>query len=377
MRKFNILQVTSLSQIAGTELSTFMLSKELKRRGHDISIFCNNGPLTEDFRKQGIQVILGDAYPRHLFSWEALKTIYALKICIENNGIDILHVQTATCLPLVFLANKWSKRKAKFIWHCRGLSPKNYNIVSRFANFATDFIITNCNSEKSKIEINGVPKHKIKTIYNPPPSINIPSGYINKDTELLKELKVNEGAFVVASVSRLEVDRGVQYYLEAASKLVNNYNITNIIFIIVGDGPLKNKLKEESRKFGISDYVLFLGVRRDIERVYASIDLLVNPNLLGMGTDNINAEAMAFYKPVVAAEVGGIPEIVIDGENGFLVPPRDSEAIAEKILLLLKSEELRKNMGEAGRKRIEEHFTPEKLGDEIEKVYMSLVADSI
>lgn len=377
MRKYNILQVTSLSQIAGTELSTLMLSKELKRRGHEISIFCNDGPLTEDFRKQGIQVILGDAYPRHLFSWEALKTIYALKICIENNGVDILHVQTATCLPLVFLANKWSKRKAKFIWHCRGLNQNNYNIVSRFADFATDFIITNCNSEKSKIEINGVPKHKLKTIYNPPPSINIPSAYVNKDAIFLNELSIIDSAFVIATVSRLDVDRGVQYYLEAASILINRYKITNVIFLVVGDGPLKNKLMEESIRLGISDYVLFLGVRRDIERVYASMDLLVNPNILGMGTDNINAEAMAFYKPVVAAEVGGIPEIVIDGENGFLVPPRDSEAIAGKILLLLKSEELREKMGEAGRKKIEECFTPEKMGDEVEKVYMSLVADSI
>jgi len=354
-----------------------MLSKELKRRGHEISIFCNDGPLTEDFRKQGIQVILGDAYPRHLFSWEALKTIYALKICIENNGVDILHVQTATCLPLVFLANKWSKRKAKFIWHCRGLNQNNYNIVSRFADFATDFIITNCNSEKSKIEINGVPKHKLKTIYNPPPSINIPSAYVNKDAIFLNELSIIDSAFVIATVSRLDVDRGVQYYLEAASILINRYKITNVIFLVVGDGPLKNKLMEESIRLGISDYVLFLGVRRDIERVYASMDLLVNPNILGMGTDNINAEAMAFYKPVVAAEVGGIPEIVIDGENGFLVPPRDSEAIAGKILLLLKSEELREKMGEAGRKKIEECFTPEKMGDEVEKVYMSLVADSI
>jgi len=377
MRKVKILQVTSLSQIAGTELSTFMLSKELKRRGHEISIFCNDGPLTEEFRNHGIQVILGEAYPRNIFSWEVLKTIYALKKYIDNNRIDILHVQTATCLPLVYLANKWSKRKSKIIWHCRGLNPKNYITVSRIANITADFIITNCNSEKRKIELNGVPANKIKTIYNPPPSIKIPCGYINKNSELLKDLSIVGSAFVIASISRLEVDRGVQYFLEAASILVNDYKLTNIKFLVVGDGPLKNTLKQEAKRLGINSYVLFLGVRRDIERIYASINLLVNPNLLGLGTDNINAEAMAFYKPVVATDVGGIPEIVIDGENGFLVPPRNSEAIAEKVLLLLKSEELRKRMGDAGRKRIEENFTPERLGDEVENIYKSLVENSI
>lgn len=372
MQKFRVLQVTSLSQIGGTELSTFMLAKVLKRRGHYVSIFCNDGPLRKEFQREGIQVTIGAAYPRKVLSWETLNAIYDLKKCIEKNRIEILHVQTATCLPLVFIANKLNKRKAKIIWHCRGLSSKNYSFVSKMANRLADFIIANCNSEMSKIEKYGVPRHKIKTIYNPPPAIEIPYGQINKDEELLKELKINDG-IVIASISRLNWDRGIHYYLEAASKLVNEYKITNIKFLVVGDGPLKKDLMQQAMMLGISNYVMFLGVRLDIGRIYSIIDVLVNPNLLGMGTDNVNAEAMAFCKPVVATEVGGIPEIVIDGENGFLVPLRNSEAIAEKVLRLLDSEELRKKMGDSGRKRVEKYFTPERLCDEVEKVYESLI----
>jgi len=377
MRKFRVLQVAPLIQVAGTELSTFILVKELKRRGHEVSIYSNDGPLTKEFKSHGIQVILGNSYSRKESAWEILKTIFELKKCIEKNRIEILHVQTASSIPLAFLANKLSRWKAKIIWHCRGLNPRNYNLVSRIAAFATDFIITNCNSEKSKIETHGVPRYKIKTIYNSPPAVEIPRIPVHKDEELLKELKINDSTAVIASISRLEVDRGIQYYLEAASKLINNYKFTNVRFLVVGDGPLKNNLLEKAGRLGISNYVIFLGVRRDIGRIYSIIDILVNPNLLGLGTDNINIEAMAFCKPVVASEVGGIPEIVIDGENGFLIAPRNSESIAEKVFQLLNSEELRKRMGDLGRKRVEKYFTRERLGDEIEKVYEMLRKNEI
>ena len=362
--------MTPLSSVGGTELSSLTLAKELKKRGHYVYLFCNNGPILDEFRKENIPIILG--YPKRSHIKETVKGIYNIRKALSKYNIEIVHSQMAFPVPLIFLASRFLKsRKIKIIWHCRGIHPRNYPIVGRLFNFTTDFVIANCNSERDRLVRNGLSPKKIKTIYNPP-NIPIPSECPKKNIALLEELKIAHGTAVVASISRMADEwYGVHYFLEAAAKVARNRS--NVKFLVVGDGRLRKKLEKQSFDLGIRDYTIFTGVRRDTKEIYSIIDVLVNPCWEASGTGNINAEAMAFGTPVVASNDGGIPEIVIDGETGFLVPVRNSDAIAERILHFLNNRLVRERMGEAGRQITMRRFTPKRLGQEVEKVYEDLV----
>ena len=373
MRSFRILLVSPIVGVGGTELITLTLARGLLKRKHHIYIFANDdGFLSEEYKKFGVKFIEGNAYPPKKSILKIIKTIYHLRKCIIHNNIEIVHAQMAWPIPLIYIASMFIKsRRLKIIWHCRGIKDNNYKIVGRLFNYLTDFVITNCHYERKKLLRNGMKYSHVKTIYNAP-NIEIPSEIpIHKDSSLLKELHITDDTAIIGSVSRLAQEKGVKYFIEAAAEVIKE--CLNVKFLVVGDGTLRRNLEEQSQKLGLEENILFIGARRDMKRIYSITDILVNPLLIGRGTGNVNAEAMAFGKPVIATKVGGVPEIVIDGENGFLVPFRDPNTIAEKIIELLNNQALRKSMGEAGRKQVERYFSQERFGDEVEKVYRALV----
>ncbi|PIU68061.1 MAG: glycosyltransferase family 1 protein, partial [Armatimonadetes bacterium CG07_land_8_20_14_0_80_40_9] len=148
---------------------------------------------------------------------------------------------------------------------------------------------------------------------------------------------------------------------------------TNIKFLIVGDGPLREELKEQSKDLGIEDEVTFTGSRQDIPEIMAALDIFVLTSIKEH-FGRVVIEAMACGKPVIATNSGAVPEIVEDKVTGILVPPEDSEKLAEAIIELLEDKEKAKEMGIAGRKRVEELFSIEKHTRQIEEVYLSLLS---
>ena len=353
-------------------MSAFSLARELKKRGHNVFLFTDGGKfLISDFQKIGVNVIMGNPYPRKRCLREAWNTIREMRKIITRCNVEIIHSQMAWPVPFAYLAARSLRgRKVKIVWHCRGIHALNYPIAARLFNFTADFVIANCEFERKRLVRCGLARRKIRTIYNVPNILNLEiSGRPNseKDAKLRKELNLGENTRVVSSVARLAPARGVRYLLEAIPEIISEYK--NVRFLVVGDGPLRLSLEQKVIDLGIQAHVSFLGFRTDTEKFYELADVVVNPTLVGSGTGNINAEAMFFGVPVVATKVGGVPEIITDGETGFLLPPKDPRAIAGKVLLLLKDEELRKKMGEAGRKRVEKFASLQRLGDEVEEVY--------
>ena len=136
----------------------------------------------------------------------------------------------------------------------------------------------------------------------------------------------------------------------------------DVVFVVAGDGDDKSRLQELASKSGLSDRVIFMGTVSDAELIdlYKNCDVFLMPSSQeGFGI--VFLEAMAFRKPVIGGNHGGTPEVILDNETGFLVEHGDVAALAEKIGILLRDPELRKRMGEAGRRRVEENFTFESL----------------
>jgi len=168
---------------------------------------------------------------------------------------------------------------------------------------------------------------------------------------------------------------GISYLLLAAKLILDKRK--DAAFIIGGDGPLLDYHKMLTRRLGISSYVFFTGriPREEVPLYYAASDVVVVPSLQE-AWGLVATEAMACGKPVVASRVGGLPDQVIDGYNGFLVPPRDPRALADRVLYLLENPSEARRMGLNGRRLAEERFDIEKRVDKIVKLYKEIVEET-
>ena len=185
---------------------------------------------------------------------------------------------------------------------------------------------------------------------------------------------------VIATVARLVKVKGLEYAIRAIAKVVQKF--PNIQYEIAGSGPLEHKLKGLAQDLGISSSVHFLGAQtqEQIKKLYDRAHIFV---LSGVRTADgaeegqgvVLLEAQAAGLPVVATCVGGIPESIMDGESGFLVPERDVDALAEKLIYLIEHPEIWPEMGRAGRAHVEANYDIDELNDRLVEIYTRLIND--
>jgi glycosyltransferase involved in cell wall biosynthesis len=172
----------------------------------------------------------------------------------------------------------------------------------------------------------------------------------------------------VACVANMQSDgKGHEDLIRAAAKL------PRVRFLLCGDGEHRPILQRLAGELGVADRVLFLGKRPDVPAIVSRVDALVHPSL-AEGLPNAIMEAMAARRPVVATSVGGIPELVLDGSTGFLVPPRDPNALASALDRVLGDPERASAMGRAGRAHVERRFTLRRMTEQHDELYEELAA---
>ncbi len=178
-------------------------------------------------------------------------------------------------------------------------------------------------------------------------------------------------ALLVGSVCRLVEQKGLVYGLRGFAAVAGE--IPGAHYVIAGDGPLRSALEAEARALGVSERVHFLGWRDDAHAVFAALDVFLAPSLWeGFGL--VFLEAMAHRLPVISTTVSAIPETVVDGETGWLVPPRDADALAGALRAALTDPVARRARGANGRARLEAEFTVEAMVERTLAVYRSLEA---
>jgi len=188
----------------------------------------------------------------------------------------------------------------------------------------------------------------------------------------------SNNGLVIGTVARLEPVKGVKYFVEAI-KIIHNMpdKSGNYIFLIVGDGSERKILENKVEKYGLKDKVIFTGMREDVLDLISTMDIYVQPSL-NEGMGKTLAQAMYLSKPIVATNVQGIPDVVINGETGILVQPERPDLLASAIVKLIEDQDLRKKMGEKGfQYAIEKvdgypRFSIERMIFLLEKLYESL-----
>jgi glycosyltransferase involved in cell wall biosynthesis len=144
---------------------------------------------------------------------------------------------------------------------------------------------------------------------------------------------------------------------------------------MVGDGPDRDAAEHRAHELGIVRDSFFLGYQDEVAPFYAAFDALILPSA-NEGTPVSAIEALAGGRPVVATRVGGVPDVVRDGVDGFLVEPGDVDAMADRLAALASDRDLRRRMGEAGSADVHQRYSVERLLDDIDRLYRRLLADS-
>ena len=368
-----ILHIITTLDRGGAENHLYMLCKGLKTLGYKISIVYLKGigELKEVFENFGCKVIKidGDAFKR------PLRTLFKLKKIIAQLKPDILHTHL---------------NKAEFFGNLAGFLSKKPLIIStkhnddkflqkaiiRIGHFLMSIpndgiICISAHVEKYIKKIGVWPKVTIKTIHY---GIDAKGFESNIDNSLVPHFKtaLSKGKlYLLGTVARLEEQKGLQYLIEAVSYVSKKRNDFHLI--IVGDGPLVASLKDKVKKLDIENFISFTGKRSDVPAVMKSLDIFILPSLWeGFGL--VLLEAMAAGIPVIASNVSAIPEVIKHNENGFLVAPKNPDALAEKILLLLENKDLRRKMGINGQDRAHSYFHIERMIKETHNFYRFLLS---
>lgn len=189
-------------------------------------------------------------------------------------------------------------------------------------------------------------------------------------TALRAELGLPANAVLMGIVCRLIEQKGVTYALQAFAQLAAGFPDAHLV--IAGEGVLRPQLESEVITLAIKDRVHFIGWREDVTAVLAGLDMLLAPSLWeGFGL--IFLEAMNAQLPIIASAVSAIPEIIVDGETGLLVPMRDVNALVGALNTLLRDAPLRQHMGLLGQDRLETHFTLSRMVDKTIALYQQLL----
>jgi len=186
--------------------------------------------------------------------------------------------------------------------------------------------------------------------------------------DLRAALELAPGDRIIGLTARMTAQKGHRYLLGALPALVERMPRLRCLF--VGDGPLRAELEHEAARLGVAGVCRFTGARSDVADVVSLFDVAVLPSL-SEGLPFALLEAMALGKPVVATDVGGNPEVVADGETGFIVPPRHPEALARAITILLEQPLTARAMGQRGGARVRERFTLTQMHESLERLYVS------
>jgi glycosyltransferase involved in cell wall biosynthesis len=216
------------------------------------------------------------------------------------------------------------------------------------------------------VERERIPRSKISIIYNCiKPNLQV-SSTIKPDG-----WPVPPGKKCIGSISRLSTEKGHFFLIQAIAKMVNQgYDIFGVF---LGEGGLRSKLIQQTSELAIKDRVFFLG---NIDNVYPwlkQFDIFILPSLWE-GIPLALLEAMSIGLPVIASNVGGIPEIIQKPEFGLLVPPQDSDALAENIINLLNNQHLRKMIGESGRKHVLDNFSIDATVNKLDQLYKYILS---
>lgn len=361
-RTLRLLLVVDSLEVGGAERHVADLALALAGEGHDVEVACSvTGALAEPLEGAGVRV---RALTRSLVK-RRISPAYAAKIrrIVRNERFDLVHAHIYSSAVAAAIATLGSGTPLVITEHTEALwQGKTARFFSGWASRRARRIIAVSSVIRDRlIERDRVAPERITVI----PNAVTPGPGGGADADPLPDL--GDGP-VVGIVARLQPEKGVENFVKAAARVAGS--VPEASFIVVGDGPLRDELPALAERLGVRGRIHFLGTRSDVGALMGLMDVIAAPSL-SEGAPLVTLEAMAAGVPVVASNVGGIPDQIRHRQEGLLVPPGDAGSLADAILDLLRDPALARALGEAAQRRATSEFAHERMVARVEGVYRS------
>jgi glycosyltransferase involved in cell wall biosynthesis len=354
----NILVLNGGKGWGGIESHSVTLASALASKGHKVIIGC---PDAQNVSTNAVMAGLSvrDISIVNSGDIAGLRKIIAT---VRGENIGIIVANLGKEYWPAAIAAKLTGRKVLFVRHqADRLKKITVTLIARHV----DRVVAVSGAVRDALRGCGVPDEKIAVIHNAVESRRFDPSSVDRAT-VRGELGFAEHDIVVGMAGKLHAEKGVFDLLRAAEQLAASHPSLRLLY--VGDGPERAALEMEAARLSLRNRIVFAGLRNDMERMYAAMDIFVLPSTCPEAFGMVIIEAMAMGKPVIATATGGIPEIVKDRINGILVKPGDTAGIAGAISLLTDDAELFTRIAAEGRSTVARYFSREVFADAFEKV---------
>jgi glycosyltransferase involved in cell wall biosynthesis len=323
--------------------------------------------LTETLRAVGAELV-----PIHKRFRYDLSFIGRLSRWIRQHKIDIVHTY-------LFTANTWGRLAAILARTPHVIASERADrtegtiaeIVNRLLAPFSEIILANSQSVYVRLQQELWWKPRCMVIHN---GVDAERFRMIASSDAIAQRRIDLGidpeVKVVGTVARMDQQKDYPTFLRAMRLVLDERS--DIRVIVVGDGALRPQIEEMAFDLGLAEHVLLVGAQPQVERYLAVMDVFILTSLYE-GLPNAVLEAMACGKPVVATQVSGTPELVVNGKTGYLVPPACPQKVAEAVLHILQDPARMHSLGQGGRERIEKYFTLAGMVQATQAVYADLL----
>jgi glycosyltransferase involved in cell wall biosynthesis len=384
-----ILHIITRLDMGGSAQNTLLTCLKLSRK-YEIVLVCGHSQESnmtdaereavdrqiDNARVNGGRIIQTPSLLRRISPLNDIRALYDLIRIIKTEKPNVIHTHTSKAGILGRMAAKIARVSTVvhtphghvFFGHFGPVLSRIFLWVERLFAPLTDRVVAlTAGESKDYVDLKLYPREKIATIHS---GVDVekfkkaPVGAVEKKRSLGLEQK----GLVVGFVGWLLPIKGPMHLLKAMEDVWQDHDDTRVVFI--GKGELDVELRAEALNISANGKVSFLGWRSDIEEIMPVFDIFVLPSL-NEGMGRVLVEAMAAGKPIVASNVGGIPDLVQHGHNGLLVPPGDEKALAAAILQLINDPEKAKLMGQRGRELCHQ-FSIDAMVQKLDALYTEL-----
>jgi len=353
----------------GQSNRVFNICKGLIERGHDVTLALpEKSDLKKKAEKNGIKLYCDVKFKSGL-NFSDLKDFYSLKELIEENRFDIVHTHGSKDSWTGILASRLSKVKPIVVRTRHNIFPVKTHILNRLLYKKwTDEVIVICEYlKKDFIERRVANEGHITVIHSglEDRAHNLESGTEN---DIRYEFQIGEDEIIIGMCSNFVWYKGHRYLADASAEIIRRHPESR--FVIVGDGKkeIKDDVVERFQKNHAFERVVMPGFYKNMPAFYKGCDIIVQPSLLE-GCCNVILEAFSHSVPVVATDVGGIPDMVEDHKTGILVPLKDPKSIAHGVFELLENKKLRDEIVQNAREKFLREFTVDRMIEKTERLY--------
>jgi len=380
-----VLHIITRLIVGGAQENTMYSVEGLIKRGWEVDLLSGptygpEGKIIDKILERDIPLYIEPNLVRNINPIRDISAFIKLYKFIKKGKYEVVHTHSSKA----GIIGRWAAYFAGtpvIVHTIHGLPFTKYqsmiaNIFYIFSEWLTAFITTKILSVSSNI-IDQALKYKIG---NPQKYQVVRSGlnvddFLNamgKGKKIREKFNIKDDDFVFGTLARLFRLKGHKYIISISKNIIKKYK--NIKFMFIGDGILRNQFENEIKKSGIRDHFIFTGLipPEQVAEYLDSCDAIIHTSLRE-GLPRVIPQAFLLEKPVIAFDVDGTSEVVINGETGFLVTPKDLNNLKKNIIYVINNYQEAKKMALNGKKMILSQFTIEKMVDNLDKLYKRLV----